>query len=242
MELRGYPPYLRDEPGITIRTWNEPYQCRVEKYFQHLVPEFRPHLASNGGVGWNYYMWHGGTNFGRTSMYLGPTSYDFDAPLDEFGRFTLKGEYLRRLHGALNANAAFLLKGERTRETLADGQERVVWRRAERSIKVILDSKTRRARLLDQAGGVLFDTEADFAAARRTFRPPPWKAASPFHGWRAWREPMPSARADDAVKAERPIEQLLLTHDETDYCWYGPPFRNGKRVNSSLKSRMPLMP
>ncbi|MFQ6671024.1 hypothetical protein Gotur_035698 [Gossypium turneri] len=38
-----------------------------------------------GGVLINYYMYHGGTNFGRTSG--GPfitTSYDYDAPLDEF--------------------------------------------------------------------------------------------------------------------------------------------------------------
>ena len=36
-----------------------------------------------GGTGINYYMWHGGTNFGREAMYLQTASYDFDAPLDE---------------------------------------------------------------------------------------------------------------------------------------------------------------
>ena len=46
----GYPPYLRNEPGITIRTWNEPYLNRVEKYVQHLVPEFRPYLATQGSA------------------------------------------------------------------------------------------------------------------------------------------------------------------------------------------------
>ncbi len=45
----GYPPYLRDEPGITIRTWNRPYLDRVEKYCRHLVAEFLPYLATCGG-------------------------------------------------------------------------------------------------------------------------------------------------------------------------------------------------
>ncbi|MCI00627.1 beta-galactosidase 7-like, partial [Trifolium medium] len=39
----------------------------------------------NGGVLQNYYMYHGGTNFGRTAG--GPyimTAYDYDAPLDEY--------------------------------------------------------------------------------------------------------------------------------------------------------------
>jgi beta-galactosidase len=45
----GYPPYLRDEPGVKIRTFNEPYLRRVEKYFEHLAAEVRPRLATRGG-------------------------------------------------------------------------------------------------------------------------------------------------------------------------------------------------
>ncbi|CAI0628311.1 unnamed protein product [Linum tenue] len=43
-------------------------------------------FIQNGGSYANYYMYHGGTNFGRTAG--GPfvaTSYDYDAPLDEYG-------------------------------------------------------------------------------------------------------------------------------------------------------------
>lgn len=37
-----------------------------------------------------FFQYHGGTNFGRTSggPYL-TTSYDYDAPLDEFGEFII---------------------------------------------------------------------------------------------------------------------------------------------------------
>jgi beta-galactosidase len=48
------------------------------------------HILINGGQGYNYYMWHGGTNFGYNTMYLQTTSYDFTAPLNETGCFTEK--------------------------------------------------------------------------------------------------------------------------------------------------------
>ena len=56
------------------RTAEEDVAFSVARFFQ------------SGGVFNNYYMYHGGTNFGRTSG--GPfisTSYDYNAPLDEYG-------------------------------------------------------------------------------------------------------------------------------------------------------------
>lgn len=330
----GFPPYLRNEPGIVIRTWNEPYMERVERYYGHLVPEFRRYLATNGGpiilvqveneyanvakrygaggqrylewmgelakelgvdvpvimceggaegavetlngfsiwderaedfrkahpgmpliwtelwpswyntwgyewhmrearnigyhvlafigqggAGWNYYMWHGGTNFGRTSMYLGVTSYDFDSPLDEHGRETVKSRYVGRLHEVLGERAAVFLEGARKVEMGKDGIKRVVWRLGRRRVELEVDVARRWARLMEQ-GRVVFDSEKDFARTAREFRGPAWKAAGGLTNWRTWREPMPAEREDEPVVAARPVEQLLLTNDETDYCWY----------------------
>ncbi|CAL0332281.1 unnamed protein product [Lupinus luteus] len=56
-----------------------------------------------GGTFQNYYMYHGGTNFGRTSG--GPfvaTSYDYDAPIDEYGSIRQpKWGHLKDLHKAI---------------------------------------------------------------------------------------------------------------------------------------------
>ncbi|KAL4010188.1 hypothetical protein IC575_030493 [Cucumis melo] len=56
-----------------------------------------------GGSLQNYYMYHGGTNFGRTAG--GPfitTSYDYDAPIDEYGLPRLpKWGHLKELHRAI---------------------------------------------------------------------------------------------------------------------------------------------
>ncbi|KAK7311282.1 hypothetical protein RJT34_09315 [Clitoria ternatea] len=66
-----------------------------------------------GGTFHNYYMYHGGTNFGRTAG--GPyitTSYDYDAPLDEYGNFNQpKFGHLRILHGLIKSKEKILTQG-----------------------------------------------------------------------------------------------------------------------------------
>ncbi|XP_028116747.1 beta-galactosidase 6-like [Camellia sinensis] len=56
-----------------------------------------------GGTFQNYYMYHGGTNFGRTTG--GPfiaTSYDYDAPIDECGLLRQpKWGHLKDAHKAI---------------------------------------------------------------------------------------------------------------------------------------------
>jgi len=329
----GFPPYLRDEPGIVIRTYNEPYLKRVRKYFTHLLAEIRPYLATQGGPvilvqveneyanvakrygadgqrylvwmaglakdlgvdvpvimceggapgaidtvngfsipdhrvaefrkahpdlpmvwtelwpgwydtwgfqhhrraaaniafhllrflarggsGWNYYMWHGGTNFGRTSMYLQTTRYDFDCPLDETGRLTAKAHYLGRLHAELQAHAPFLLDGQR-RTTGA----RTDWTLNGNTLTLTLDDGAQAARLQDPSGKVLFDTSDDFREAFQVPQPP-WQTVHRITDFQSWLEPFPAQRGD-AVSAAMPVEQLSLTHDESDYCWYSTTLR-----------------
>ncbi|HBC87669.1 MAG TPA: hypothetical protein DCZ94_11990 [Lentisphaeria bacterium] len=331
----GYPPYLRDEPGIEIRTWNEPYMRRVEKYFSHLVSEFRPYLAgngstiilvqveneyanvakrygddgqryiawmgelakklgvdvpiimceggaegaietvngfsiseermqqfrkahpgmpiiwtelwpswydtwgfqrhyrdprniashilsfiANGGSGFNYYMFHGGTNFGRTSMYLQTTSYDFDALLDEHGSPALKGRYLARLHRVLVENAGIILDGNCEVRSYAEGDITSTWSKADRSITITCRKSPFQATVKDEKGSVLFDTEDYYSVILSSHRPSKWKSLPAPSDWQSWAEPRPCERMDDAISSPGPLEQLSLTHDKSDYCWY----------------------
>ena len=331
----GYPPYLRDEPGIHIRTYSMPYLLRVEKYFRHLAAEVLPRLATRGGPvrlvqveneydnvavrygengqkylrwlndlakslgfdvprtmceagssekgaaidgalatvngfsispdraasfrrahtglpmlwtelwpgwydtwgfqrhgrdpaniarcilefvalggsGWNYYMWYAGTNFGRTSMYLQTTNYGFGAPLDAYGRITPGGRFLGELHHALRRCEEVLLGGERTWS-----EKHTTWRLGDRTIS--LDVTGDRVVLSDESGAHLFDT----AAPSRVAKPARWKMAARPVGCRSWAEPRPDKRADDPVVTKEPVEQLLLTQDTSDYCWYASRF------------------
>ncbi|KAK4780301.1 hypothetical protein SAY87_016407 [Trapa incisa] len=67
-----------------------------------------------GGSLNNYYMYHGGTNFDRTNG--GPfitTSYDYEAPIDEYGLPRLpKWSHLKELHQAIKLCEKPLLNGE----------------------------------------------------------------------------------------------------------------------------------
>ncbi|XP_018844102.1 beta-galactosidase 15-like [Juglans regia] len=79
----------------------EDVACAVARFFQF------------GGTFQNYYMYHGGTNFGRTSG--GPyisTSYDYDAPLDEYGNLNQpKWGHLKQLHVILKSLEKVLTYG-----------------------------------------------------------------------------------------------------------------------------------
>ncbi|KAG4113734.1 hypothetical protein ERO13_D12G001250v2 [Gossypium hirsutum] len=82
-----------------------------------------------GGSVHNYYMYHGGTNFGRTSG--GPfitTSYDYEAPIDEYGLPRLpKWGHLKELHKAIKLSEHALLKSEPTTLSLGPSQEADVY-------------------------------------------------------------------------------------------------------------------
>ncbi|TYG91058.1 hypothetical protein ES288_A12G232800v1 [Gossypium darwinii] len=98
------------------------------------------HFFQAGGVLINYYMYHGGTNFGHTSG--GPfitTSYDYDynnlhasdpiettydAPLDEFGNLNQpKYGHLKQLHAAIKVGERVLTNGTATTKVYGNGVE-----------------------------------------------------------------------------------------------------------------------
>ena len=327
----GFPSWLRDEPGMVLRTWNTPYLQRTEKYLRHLFAEIQPSLATQGGpvivvqleneyaniakrykqngnhyltwilklgrkqgidvpvvmceggakgaleafngfsitderisdfrkrraeqplmwtelwpgwydtwsrahhvrdarniayhllrfaaaggTTWNYYMWHGGTNFGRTSMYLQVNSYDFDAPLDEWGRLTRKGAYLSALHKAISDKKSLILNGKRI-----DSPSQVIWRSRGKEFRISWNEQQRRAVLSDEDGKTLFDTEEAWRQAGKSRRSvSPWRLLENCRRWKWTPEPLPSERPDAAVVRARPEDQLLWTKDESDYCWY----------------------
>jgi hypothetical protein len=188
-------------------------------------------FLANGGAGWSYYMWHGGTNFGRTSMYLQTTSYDFTAPLDEYGRETFKGRYLSHLHEVMQANEEYLLRGERTITIEAEGKQRTAWKLNGRELVVLLDynvptaemphSRPIAAKVIDPDEKVIFDLLKLHYDLQSSWDAPAWRPLEKASlAWRAWREPMPYARRHESTQSDEPIEQLTLTRDHTDYCWY----------------------
>ncbi|KAF5930961.1 hypothetical protein HYC85_031834 [Camellia sinensis] len=83
-----------------------------------------------GGTFQNYYMYHGGTNFGRTSG--GPfitTSYDYDAPIDEYGLLRQpKWGHLKDLHKSIKLCEEAMVATEPTITSLGSNLEASVYK------------------------------------------------------------------------------------------------------------------
>lgn len=103
------------------KTWGgkDPYRAAEDVAFA--VARF----FQAGGVFQNYYMYHGGTNFGRTSG--GPfivTSYEYHAPLDEFGNLNQpKWGHLKQLHAAIKSGEKVLTNSSSSTKQIGNGTD-----------------------------------------------------------------------------------------------------------------------
>ncbi|KAL3514686.1 hypothetical protein ACH5RR_027403 [Cinchona calisaya] len=81
-------------------------------------------FIQRGGSFLNYYMFHRGTNFGRTSGPFITTSYDYDAPIDEYGLlWQPKYGHLMELHRAIKMCERALVSSDPTVISLGSSQE-----------------------------------------------------------------------------------------------------------------------
>ncbi|KAG0490588.1 hypothetical protein HPP92_007451 [Vanilla planifolia] len=131
-----------DAPDPVINTWNGFYG----DYFSTNRP-YKPAMLTEVWTGWftgfgapvphrpvedlafAVIKYHGGTNFGRTAG--GPfiaTSYDYDAPIDEFGLVREpKWGHLRDLHRAIKLCEMALVSGDPVVTSLGNTQESYVY-------------------------------------------------------------------------------------------------------------------
>ncbi|XP_052115956.1 beta-galactosidase-like [Arachis duranensis] len=105
-------PVLRFEPNNpnSPKMWTENW---IGWYVYLSLSPTTLYNFQTGGTFQNYDMYHGGTNFDRTAG--GPyiaTSYDYDAPLDEYGnKAQPKWGHLKELHRILKSMEESLTNG-----------------------------------------------------------------------------------------------------------------------------------
>ncbi|MBC8102715.1 MAG: beta-galactosidase [Cytophagales bacterium] len=102
-------------------SWGQPHHTRSAADIEYASLR----CFAEGACGYNYYVYHGGTNFGYTPMYLQTTSYDYDAPISETGRLTDKWRAARRVALWARTFREILLTGEHRRDLPARGGLRV---------------------------------------------------------------------------------------------------------------------
>lgn len=214
--------------------WGYPHNRRRPEDVAYAAARF----FAGGGTGMNYYMWHGGTNFDRDGSFLQTTSYDYDAPLDEYGLPTTKMNHLARLHHILQEYSSVLVNSERAKPELLKGDAQAyVYQHDGRSLvflcnddpeKTVTTSYERvRYQLPPQSVTLIGDGQPLMNTAQvephcvieRRMEPCDPQMA-PFQ-W--YVEPLPGAEEDilhPPLLSDKPLEQLQFTHDQTDYCWY----------------------
>lgn len=191
-----------------------------------------------GGSFINYYMYHGGTNFARTSG--GPfiaTSYDYDAPLDEFGLLRQpKWGHLKDLHRAIKLCEPALVSGDSNIITLGNYQEARVFKS---------DSGACAAFLANYDS----NSYANVAYGEMHYHLPPWSISilpdckhtvyntarmgaqsaqmkmSPIvydrgFSWKSYNEEPSLYNNDKSFTMIGLVEQLNITRDVSDYLWY----------------------
>ncbi|EPS70273.1 beta-galactosidase, partial [Genlisea aurea] len=197
-------------------------------------------FIQKGGSFVNYYMYHGGTNFGRSAG--GPfitTSYDYDAPLDEYGLIREpKYGHLRELHRSIKLCEKTLIAADPVVSSLGNLQQAHVYS-------------------TESGGCAAFLANYDTKSASRVFfrgmhyNLPPWSISilpdcrnavfntakigvqtsqmdmlpsnGEIYSWEAYNEDL-SPLDDDGSTATFStvglLEQLNVTRDASDYLWY----------------------
>ncbi|KAJ4831118.1 hypothetical protein Tsubulata_010634 [Turnera subulata] len=189
----------------------------------------------NNGFFVNYYMYHGGTNFGRTSG--GPfiaTSYDFDAPLDEYGLPNEpKWGHLRDLHKVIKQCEPALLYAEPTVSSLGHNQQAIVFKSASACAAFLANYDTKYPVKVNFENGhydlppwsisILPDCKT---AVYNTAKPgvqSSQKKMTPVGGgfsWQSYTDETATGYTADTTTMDGLWEQINVTRDATDYLWY----------------------
>ncbi|CAA6660917.1 unnamed protein product [Spirodela intermedia] len=191
-------------------------------------------FIQKGGSFVNYYMYHGGTNFGRTAG--GPfiaTSYDYDAPIDEYGLLRQpKWGHLRDLHRAIKLCEPALISGDPARISLGNHQEAHVFNSTEGSCAAFLANYDSNSYAKVEFDGVHYDLppwsisvlpdckNAVFNTARVSFQTTLMKMTSAGgYEWTSFSEESTSLDSGSFTTTGL-LEQVNMTRDSTDYLWY----------------------
>ncbi|XP_056164391.1 beta-galactosidase 16-like [Syzygium oleosum] len=125
-------PNSPNKPSIWTENWTSHYLVFGEDQHTRSAEDIAFQVAlfvAKKGSYVNYYMYHGGTNFGRTASAFVTTSYYDQAPLDEYGLMRQpQWGHLTQLHGAIKLCSKALLYGTPVNISLGGLQQAIVFR------------------------------------------------------------------------------------------------------------------
>ncbi|GAY52917.1 hypothetical protein CUMW_145610 [Citrus unshiu] len=236
----SFSPNKPSKPKMWTEAWTGWFSDFGGQNYQRPVEDLAFAVArfiQKGGSFVNYYMYHGGTNFGRTAG--GPfitTSYDYDAPIDEYGLIREpKYGHLRELHKAIKLCENALLTANSTVTSLGNYEEAHVFSsesgqcaaflsnyHTESAARVTFNNKQYNLppwsiSILPDCKNIIFNT-ANVRGQRSHVQMLPTNVT--FHSWETFNEDVFSLEDDSTITTVGLLEQLNVTRDTSDYLWY----------------------
>nr|XP_043634605.1 beta-galactosidase 8 [Erigeron canadensis] len=243
----GFTPNSKNKPAMWTENWTGWFLS-----FGGAVP-YRPvediafavaRFYQRGGTFQNYYMYHGGTNFGHSTG--GPfiaTSYDYDAPLDEYGAPRQpKWGHLNELHKAIKLCEEALVATNPKYTSLGHNAEAHVYKTSSTCAAFLanIDSQNDATvtfngnsyhlpawsvSILPDCKNVVFNSAKINSVS--TIRKFVTTSVSDESGaseaissdWSYVSEPV-GISSDDAFNRPGLLEQINTTADQSDYLWY----------------------
>ncbi|PIA47485.1 hypothetical protein AQUCO_01400260v1 [Aquilegia coerulea] len=237
-------PNSPNKPAIWTENWTSFFQVfgeetnnRQIRSAEDIAYHVALFIAKKNGSYINYYMYHGGTNFGRTGSSYVITSYYDQAPLDEYGLIRQpKYGHLKELHAAVKLVSETLLQGTITNITLGQQQEVYVFTQNSGECAAFLINSDLRhdatvkfrdtsyqlprgsISILQNCKDVIFNT----AKVSTQFNTRSVVSGQKLDGasrWQAYKEDTPTF-ADTPLRAKSLPEHMATTKDASDYLWY----------------------
>ncbi|KAK2446439.1 beta-galactosidase [Trifolium repens] len=227
------------KPSMWTESWSGWFTDFGGPIYQRPVQDLAFAVArfiQKGGSYVNYYMYHGGTNFGRSAG--GPfitTSYDYDAPIDEYGLIRQpKYSHLKKLHEAIKRCEHALVSSDPTVTSLGTLQEAHVFHagtagcaaflanyHVQSSATVIFNTKHYdlppwSISILPDCRTSIFNT-AEVGAQNSVVKMLPIESR---FSWQTYDEDLSSLDESSRITAVGLLEHLNVTRDTSDYLWY----------------------
>ncbi|PSS30220.1 Beta-galactosidase [Actinidia chinensis var. chinensis] len=247
-------PNSLNKPSMWTENWTSFYQVFGGEPYIRSAEDIAFHVAlfiAKNGSYVNYYMYHGGTNFGRTGAAYVITSYYDQAPLDEYGLIRQpKWGHLKQLHAAIKFCSITLLQGVQTNFSLGPLQEAYVFQKDSGGCVAFLVNNNGREGVTVQFHNASFellpksisilpdcaDVIFNSATVKTEHNERMTTSSHMFDSleqWEEFKDVIPNI-LDTSIKSNTLLEHMNMTKDESDYLWYTFRFQQSSNCTKPL--------
>ncbi|XVF88934.1 hypothetical protein PTKIN_Ptkin19aG0090900 [Pterospermum kingtungense] len=244
----GFEPVDKGSPKVWAENWTGWFKKWGTPDYHRSAEDVAFSVArffQRGGSLMNYYMYHGGTNFGRTSG--GPyitISYDYNAPLNEYGNLNQpKWGHLKQLHDVLHTMEYTLTYGVVNHTDYGNGVWATIYQTNEKSSCFLSNVNNKTNAKLNFRGldyfiptwsvSILPDCEeevyntAKVYAQTSNYVKKPNQPTSLKWEWRPENIESTVVQGKGDVSAKEIFDQKDIANDVSDYLWYMTSFELG---------------